>query len=559
MADFSKSSHILPMYIFWSLCRGKNEFETNVAVSRYCRMRFKLRYEYLVEMSGGQLRVPIQVTPSIPAITRRLKIHINDKKPISCVKPEEGTGYDDLTFNMISKNEAELLTELSPKQTREFVITYKVQVDSKKPGTTLVDKNGYMFVSYSLPTSECRAFEDENKTCAVGMVSEKGKPTNNVSPKKPFKLCLLFIVDVSGSMNGDKIIQAKLSLLSIVEKLSDDDCIGIILFSFKVTRKTTGLVKVGANRKKLNAIINSIIATGSTNFDGALQDGIDMMTDFVKNSNADCVHLIVTLTDGHPTAGVTTSASIIERFKKKVDKFTQLTKKTLYPYFLGFGSDYDLNFELLQKLATDNSGFARRIYKGSDVKQQLVEFFKEIACPILCSMRLKFQKPGLVKNITKTDFAGCFFDGSQLLVAARIKNTIKNPKRLKHVSQVILKGSSSEGQKLLTSNQFITNHDSNTTSLIERTWAYIQITRALDQVKQLSGKDRKQLENEILLLSLHYKFVTRLTSLVVVKPCESRTLGSIESVDDKGHTTSTSSPVVVSMIFEFHKRYMLAK
>ena len=96
--------------------------------------------------------------------------------------------------------------------------------------------------------------------------------------------------------------------------------------------------------------------------------------------------------------------------------------------------------------------------------------------------------------------------------------------------------------------------------MIERTWAYIQITRALDQVKQLSGEDKKQLENEILLLSLHYKFVTRLTSLVVVKPCESHTLGSIESVDDKGHTTTTTtttttaSPVVVSMICEFHKK-----
>jgi len=504
-----------------------------------------------VEMNAGQLRIPIQVTPSIPALTRRLKIHINDQKPISCVKPEQGTGYDDLTFNMISKNEAELLTELSPKQTREFVITYKLQVGSKRPGTTLVDKNGYMFVSYSLPTSECRAFEDENKTCAVGMMSEKDKPANNVSPKKPFKLCLLFIVDVSGSMSGNKIRQAKLSLLSIVEKLSDDDCIGIILFSSRVTRKTTGLVKVGANRKKLNAIINSIKATGLTNFNRALQDGIDMMIDFVKRSNVDCVHLMVTLTDGHPTEGVTTAASITERFKRKVDKFTKVTNKALYPYFLGFGSDYDLNFKLLQKLAADNLGFARRIYKGSDVKQQLVEFFKEIACPVLCSMRLKFRKPGLVKNITKTNYAGCFFDGSQLLVAARIKNATKNAKRLMHGSRVILTGSSSEGQKILTSNQFIAIYDSNTTSLIERTWAYIQITRALDQVKQLSGKDRKQLENEILLLSLHYKFVTRLTSLVVVKPCENHTLGSLESVDDKGHTTSTTNLVVVSMIWSF--------
>jgi len=501
-------------------------------------MRFQLRYEYLVEMNAGQLRVPIQVTPSIPALTRKLKIYINDTKPISCIKPEKGTGYDNLAFNMISKNEAELLTELSPAQTREFVLIYRVKGDSKSPGTTLIDKNGYMFLSYTLPTSDCHAFLDNEETCKVETVSENGEPAGIVSPKKPFKLCLLFIVDISGSMKGDKINQTKLSLLSIVEKLSDDDCIGIILFSRNVTRKTIGLVKVGASREKLNTIINNIRATGSTNFDRALQEGINMMIDFSNSFNVDCVHLMIALTDGRPTTGLTASTNIIQQFKSKTNEFAKVTGKTLYPYFLGFGSNYDLNFELLQKLAADNLGFSHRIYRGSDVKHQLVDFFKKIACPVLCSMQLKFHRPNLVKNVTKTNFTGCFFYGSQLFVAAHIKNTT----RLKHNSQVALEGSSSEGQKLLNSNQFIINYGSN---FIERTWAYMQITQALEQMKQLSGEDREQLENKILLLSLQYKFVTHLTSLVVVKPCDYRALGILESVDDDGHTTNIPDQNVV--------------
>ena len=527
------------MYIYSNLSvifRGKNEFKTNVAVSRYCRMRFLLRYEYLVVMNAGKFSIPIHVTPSIPALTRRLKVYINDKQPISCAKPEEGSGYDNLIFNMINDNEAELSAELTPSQTSDFVITYNVKVDSKVPGTTLVDEKGYMFVSYTLVNSECRAFEDDNKTCAVGTIfDESSEPASDIAPKKPFKLCLLFIVDVSGSMIGEKIQQAKLSLLHIVEKLTDDDCIGIILFSTIVMRKTTGLIKVGPNRAELNSIINSIRTTGLTNFDGALQDGIDMMKDFAESSDAECVHLMVSLTDGHPTTGVTISTEIIERFTSKVAKFTRTTGLTLYPYFLGFGTNYDLNFDLLENLAAGNSGFARRIYRGNDVEQQLIAFFKEIACPVLCYMHLKFKKPGLVENITNTDFTGCTFGGSQVLTAAHIKNT----KRLMRGSRVTLRGSSSEGQKVLTANQFITRNGSNTSSLIERTWAYLQITQILEEVKQLSGDDKKQLEKELLLLSLHYKFVTRLTSLVVVKPCEDRTLGSLESIDDQGHTTVT--------------------
>ena len=506
-----------------------------MAVSRYCRMRFQLRYEYLVVMNAGKFSIPIHVTPSIPALTRRLKVYINDKKPISCAKPEEGSGYDDLTFNMINENEAELSAELTTKQTREFVITYSVKVDSEVPGTTLVDENGYMFVSYTLHTSECRAFEDDRKTCSVQTASnDSSKPTSDISPKKPFKLCLLFIVDVSGSMRGEKIRQAKLSLLHIVETLSDDDCIGIILFSTEVIRETTGLIKVGPNREKLNSIINSIRANGYTNFDGALQDGIAMMKEFIRSSEIDCVHLMVSLTDGHPSSGETNSTKIIERFTSRVAQFTRTTGFTLYPYFLGFGTNFDLNFDLLEKLAAGSFGFARRIYRGNDVETQLAEFFKEIACPVLCSMRLKFRKPSLVQNITNANLAGCSFDGSQFLAAGRIKNN----KRLTKGSEVTLRGLSSEGEKLLSTNQFISRNGSNTSSLIERTWAYLQITQILEQVKELSGKEKKQLENELLLLSLHYKFVTRLTSLVVVKPCENHTLGSVESVDEQGHTVS---------------------
>ena len=522
--------HLAVSTVYYSLLlvifRGKNEFKTNVVMPKHCQMRFLLHYEYLAKMTAGQLRIPIYVTPNIPALTRTLKVYINDKQPISCAKPEEGSGYDDLTFNMINDNEAELSAELTPSQTNDFVITYSLEVDGKLPGTMLVDENGYMFVSYTLPTSDCHAFEDHGETC-ITKIAKNRLTASNVAPKKPIKLCILFAIDVSGSMGGEKINQTKISLLRIVEKLSDDDCIGIILFCSKVTRKTTSLIKVGGNREMLYAIINNIKTSGFTNIYGALQDGVNMMTDFVNKSNASCVHVMVTLTDGYSTVGVTNSTLIIEKFNNKVNKFTKTTGKNFYPYFLGFGSNSDLNFDLLEKLADDNSGFVRRIYRGNDIEQQLVDIFKEIACPILCPMYLKFHEPGLVANVTRTDFAGCFYDGSQLLVAAHIKNVDSEM-----LPRVMLKGSSKEGSKTLHARriQILTSN-----SFIERTWAYLKITQNLEQVKQLSGEYKKQLESEILSLSLHYNFVTPLTSLVVIKPYENRTLGSLESIDDQGH------------------------
>ena len=121
------------------------------------------------------------------------------------------------------------------------------------------------------------------------MSDENSKLSSDISPKKPFKLYLLFIVDVSGSMVGKNIQQVKLSVLHIVETLFDDDCFGIILFSSRVIRRTTGLIKVGPNRANLNAKINHICAAGVTNFYGGLQDGIDMIRDFVESSDTVCI------------------------------------------------------------------------------------------------------------------------------------------------------------------------------------------------------------------------------------------------------------------------------
>ena len=90
-------------------------------------MRFLSRYEYLVVMNAGKFSILIHVTPSIPALTRRLEVYINDKQPVYCAKPEEGSGYDDLTFTVWHKiSMGKILTNLTNFQ--QFVNIFPIKI-----------------------------------------------------------------------------------------------------------------------------------------------------------------------------------------------------------------------------------------------------------------------------------------------------------------------------------------------------------------------------------------------------------------------------------------------
>ena len=75
------------------------------------------------------------------------------------------------------------------------------------------------------------------------------------------------------------------------------------------------------------------------------------------------IQLVVMLTDGEPTEGVTSVDLILELARNR------LVEASISLNTLGFGQS--LNFDLLTRLALSNRGIAQRIYEGSDAAQQL--------------------------------------------------------------------------------------------------------------------------------------------------------------------------------------------
>jgi uncharacterized protein YegL len=116
-----------------------------------------------------------------------------------------------------------------------------------------------------------------------------------------------------------------------------------------------------------------LIDNGSTDINEALLKAIEVAKEVKKLEEIDSKteQLIIFLTDGEPTAGVTSSTAI----KENIREANADTKIPIYGLALGDGAD----FNLVKEISDENNGFAERIYESGNSFEQLEDFYNKIS------------------------------------------------------------------------------------------------------------------------------------------------------------------------------------
>lgn len=123
--------------------------------------------------------------------------------------------------------------------------------------------------------------------------------------------------------------------------------------------------------------------------------------------------MIILLTDGEPTSGITNPSEIVESITKAIDGKIALLS-------LAFGASAD--YKLLQKLSGHNQGLARKIYSDSSPSLQLDGFYKEVATPILHNVDVQYPENAVeMDTLTKTNFIS-YFQGTEIVIAGKLKD-----------------------------------------------------------------------------------------------------------------------------------------
>lgn len=162
--------------------------------------------------------------------------------------------------------------------------------------------------------------------------------------KRPVDLVL--VIDISGSMAGDKIASARTSLAQFIQLLDNRDRLQVITFSSAVTNLTP-LSPLADKREDVTRRVSGLIENGDTAlYDAALQAINDLKT----NGDPDHIRGVVVLSDGQDTASTTT----LDQLMAQIGTTGEEGGNAIKLFTIAFGGDADT--EVLRQMAESTGG-----------------------------------------------------------------------------------------------------------------------------------------------------------------------------------------------------------
>ncbi len=301
---------------------------------------------------------------------------------------------------------------------------------------------------------------------------------------------IIFVVDKSGSMSGEKITQVKSVFTKIISDLPPDDYFNVIFFDTTM-RTYSGTLMEATTKNKADAanFVNSLDATGGTNINQALLDAVGMF-----KTDSQRVPIIVFLTDGEPTEGITSPyvirKNIMDANKAKVSIFT-----------VAFGIEDQANYDFLKALSLENYGKAQRFFLEGKVEEEMTDFYKTISTPLITDMTFTYNAVSDVVNTGQFNL----FAGSDAIVLGKYSGN--------SITSDIAATTRTGSRNFKNSFNVVSKPED---SFIPRLWAYTRIKKLMDRIDVEGETDT--LVSSVTGISLEFKFVTPYTSLFVEVP-----------------------------------------
>lgn len=157
-------------------------------------------------------------------------------------------------------------------------------------------------------------------------------------------ICIVPVIDVSGSMSGDKLSYAKRSALKLIEHLKVGDYCGLITFDSNVRVVVAPQRLTSEGKDRIKAEIGKLRTGGSTNFSGGLLAAMEALDKLDLSESV--LQRIVMFTDGDANVGVATKPPQILKLLSNAGRAT----------VSAFGYGQDVNQSFLLDFAKEGKG-----------------------------------------------------------------------------------------------------------------------------------------------------------------------------------------------------------
>ncbi|MBA2688986.1 MAG: VWA domain-containing protein [Gemmatimonadaceae bacterium] len=331
---------------------------------------------------------------------------------------------------------------------------------------------------------------------------------------------ITFVIDVSGSMSGKKIAQARAAGKQLLNSLSAVDRFRLIDFATDVRSFRDGWSTANSgNIRAAERYLDALDASGSTNISGALDEAL------AQSVERDRLPIILFLTDGQPTVGEHNGDLIAARVARNRGARRLFT----------FGVGADLNISLIEQLALEGRGTASFVRPDESVERAVGIVAERLTNPVVTDLRVNVD--GV--RLRKMHPAGAVdvFAGEDMVLLARYEGSGNATLRFE--------GTTANGPVTWSSAVNFPDR-SRDNPFVARLWA-------TQRVGYLSAEKRKQgssseIDAEIRELGERFGIPTEFSSYLVVEPGMrvsaqmNRRAGVVAGGVATGVATATSAP-----------------
>ena len=500
-----------------------NIFTTSVAnIAPHETVQIEIEYQQAVDYNAGVFGIhfPMTITPRY-APTSNLMTSEQRGAALDCLDSQSVTAecqetWDRLMADLDSKKvaqytEASIRTDKDP----ELLVDLKVSISNPLPihnitspyhaidiqidpqGTNRVSLTNRQVVADRDFELHWQVEQYEKSQSGLFVEQKEGEkyaaliimpPALEYAQSTRISKEVTFVIDVSGSMSGSSIRQAKLALKEGIDQLGEQDTFNIISFSDNSTFFANNALPVDS-RSKIMAkdFITQLAASGGTNMASAIHAAL-LGKRTINENKEQQMHQIIFITDA--------SISNEEQLLTQIDQ--QIGSNRLF--MVGIGSAPNRYF--MKTSATLGKGTYTNIGDVNEVHTKMSALFEQISTPVLRDIKLTWNDGTAVDFWPKPS--------KDLYLGEPLQLSFKIPEDKTNIN---ITGMSSKDNNNESWTEQLSLAGTENATGIAVLWAKSQID-SLDLNRDLSKDDKK---TQITALSLDFHLVTQHTSLIAVE------------------------------------------
>lgn len=310
-------------------------------------------------------------------------------------------------------------------------------------------------------------------------------PNVEVDPNQVVSKDVILVLDISGSMEGEKLVQAKDAASYILERLNQEDRFNIIAFSTGI-RSFSDRLSGASGWQEGVEFVDRLEAMGGTDINRALLEALDM-------SDQERPTTLIFLTDGLATEGVYETPDILKNIDQAAGRNVRI-----FP----FGVGYDVDTDLLDALALDHGGTSAYVQPGQRLDEEVSAFYAKVSTPVLADIQIDFGDIKVEQLFPEQ--APDLFAGTQMVLVGRYRDGGPTTVSLSGVVN-------NQRVTFDYADQYLVNNGGQ--DFIPRLWATRAIGHYLTQIR-LYGEESEWVET-IVNLSIRYGIITPYTSFLI--------------------------------------------